>query len=251
MNERDDKLAEEYIHKGVLIPMKKIFPLFLAVILLLLSLLALSSCEQDETRIELETIEGYDGEVEITHEKGNSVIKFYIDQTQGYDVADLENIKVKFRYTRDEDHIFVRSTKLRGTVPEDARGNPEKQYFTVEIKDVEIPEDRHIYVVWAKATLDNTTLEDSEVVVDEPVLSIGQVVLLGVLGLVILCVLLFAGMSFLDEELVKFLIGAALVIPLIAVVIAYIVLGAVRGLILTGFFVVFLIIALLMFRAID
>lgn len=110
--------------------MKRIITVFLAAITVVLSLFAFTSCEKHRV-----SLHGYQfGKTEITTEGGKSTVRFYPDEDFGYDVADFEKVKFKFKA---RDPYTTNLTKYKGFAypPENARGNPDLQYFEMHIDD--------------------------------------------------------------------------------------------------------------------
>ena len=129
--------------------------LILATLAVILSVFSLSSCKK-QTRVDLL---GYsrDG-VEVFHENGNSIVRFYTDTDFGHDVADFEKVKIVFNLTYKNGEVIKRYKEF-GYPPENARGNPELQYFDVLIEKEKISDDKPILLVRAKGVFNTEKSE--------------------------------------------------------------------------------------------
>ena len=132
--------------------MKRIFMLFLATVTIVFAALSLSSCEKHRVRLY-----GYQfGKTEITTGDSGSVIRFYPDGDFEYDVADFE--KVKFTFKAKSIYNIEEKYKVFAYPPENARDNPELQYFELTVGQ-KIEEEQTLFFK-ARGTLYEEQSED-------------------------------------------------------------------------------------------
>lgn len=213
--------------------MKKILSFFLLIITFI-SLFTFSSCSKSNY-IDVEvTVE----RIEIkTDTNDRCKILFYLPEDYPYDVADLENIKIKFSHSKDNSP-FVHTKTKNGKVLEDARGNKDKQYFYVKlINSPMYDDDQFVRIKWIKAQIDTEKIDvDQDVVVPEkekPVITIGQMIFIGLLVSIIGFGVSMFGGSVMDDRKGQILFAAGFVLPVIFTIFAYVSLGVWYGVIST------------------
>ncbi len=225
--------------------MKRVIMLILATLAVILSVFSLSSCKK-QTRVDLL---GYsrDG-VEVFHENGNSIVRFYTDTDFGHDVADFEKVKIVFNLTYKNGEVIKRYKEF-GYPPENARGNPELQYFDVLIEKEKISDDKPILLVRAKGVFNTEKSDDTENKDGTP--SIFMTFVIGLIVLVVAVGVSVFGLQIWDDFQGRCTVIAANVLPAAAHIWAYFWWGTARGIILSFFCAAIIGLTVLASRYID
>ena len=214
--------------------MKKALLCFLATLTLVLNIFALTSCKKAE-RI---TLLGAARDGITVEDKGReSVVRFYVDPNGGYDVADYEDVRIKFTY--EQLGNSKKTVKEKAQVPENARGNPELQYFYVVVDDPNLDDEGNISIYWAKGTFAPEELVEEQ---ESKMPSIGVTFIIAIVGGAICLGLICLGLAVRDDIRGKVLIGIGLVFPPVSTVFSFISWNVGRG-------VIFLVFTLIIFVA--
>lgn len=228
---------------------KKALLIFLAILTVLYSILTLSSCAARREKIDL--ISYYDGGTEILFENGKKIIRFYIDPTAGYDVADFEDVKISFKYEEFRDDY--KSTKKDAQIPDGARGNPELQYFYVILDSVDIEEDRPILKIEAKGRLIEELAEENEEEREKAIPSIFLTILIGLIVAAVAIIAACLGLSTMDgfDPRGYILVCIANIVPFCAHFFVYAWWGVARGIIMSVFCAIIVAATVIASRYID
>lgn len=213
--------------------MKKLMSFFLLIITFF-SIFMFSSCSNKEyvdVEVSVERIEIK------TDTNDRCKILFYLPEDYPYDVTELENIKIKFSHSKDDSPFVFTKTKS-GKVLEDAKGIKEKQYFYVKlINSPMYDDDNYVRIKWIKAQVDTSKIEiDNDTIApekDKSPVTIGQIILIGLLVNGIGFGVSMFGGAVLDDRKGQILFGAGFILPVVFTIFAYISFGVWHGIILT------------------
>lgn len=226
--------------------MKRLFALLLMLILLLCSL-SFTACGKKyvEAHLMCESLE-------IIHEGGDTIFKFYVTALEGYDVADLDHVRIKFRYERKVGAIFMETRIKNAEIPENARGNPDLQYVTVTIKNKEVMEDSYVPIVWIETRVNPATVgidEEDEAVKTLP--SIFSCILIAIVGFAAAVGILIFSLSLLSDQRAQYIFAFDLLIPLALTIFVFTRWGVARGIIFAVFYLLFVFVTVRAIKNLD
>lgn len=211
--------------------MKRKLTFLLALAMLMLCAISLFSC--DEKWVDVDTLTYYEGGVTLEYDSSTitTTIKVYIDPTAGYDVDDYKEVKVTYCVVEGKDNFSKKITK-NASIPENARGNSELQYFYITLENERInPENHHISVQKTTGVLK----ADETKVDDDSTASIFGTIMIGVLMLAIALIASCIGLATRDDLRGIILIAIAIIIPIAINVAVYVAWGVARGIIISIF----------------
>lgn len=224
---------------------KKILPLLLAILTLVLGVFSLSSCK-DKRKVDIDLLSFYENGTEVVYDDGQMTLRFYIDPDFGYDVTDFEKVKIKFKYDRSSETVTV---KKDAHVPDGARGNPELQYFYVILDSMSIEEDRPVSVMSASGVFtDRLAEEDAE---KQGRFTVFGTFMLGLGMLVIGFGMFYFGFSVRDDRRGLILMALGELLPIIVNVAIYTWWGPGRGIIISIFCALNIAAAILVMKLLD
>lgn len=209
--------------------MKRFITLFLAIITTILCVFALSSCEKRR----MLTSDLFDStKTEIIVGEGQTVVRFYPNESFEYDVADFEKVKFEFN-AKDFYHGVAKEYKGFAYPPEGARDNPELQYFELTV-DGKLKEEQTIYLTArARGTLNKEQATAEKEKRGEP--SIFLTFVVGIVGTLICVGAVSFGLQIWDDPQGKFMVAAANVLPICGNIAVYARWGVGRGIIISVF----------------
>jgi hypothetical protein len=210
--------------------MKRALLVFLTVFILVLSVFSLCSCEK---KVRVDLLGYYRDGVVVTHEDGNSIIRFYKNPSFEYDVADFEKVKMKIAYYHFYNTTAEEEVRAFGYPPENARGNPELQYFEVVLENTRVSLEKPVIHRNVKGVL---IPEESDKLTNNS--STPSILMTFVIGLIVTVVAGGAavfGLNLWDDPQGRFIVIAANILPIFLNIGSYILWGAGRGIILSFF----------------
>ena len=209
--------------------MKKILSLVLLLITLLGCMATFSSCQARLKEVRLEkNIE----EVALSYEDGNTHARIYLAmQEEDYDVADLFDVVALVSYKKKPTQLTTTSERLKATVPEGARGNPDLQYIEVVIKGHEIPPEQFYGVDIIEAYINPKTVGQD---VEKSSSGRGAVNFfkgcgVALLLLVIDAIIFIIGYNLAEDAAVLYLLFIPLIVNILFIIAAFKLYGAVVG----------------------
>ncbi len=212
--------------------MKRTLLLFLIIIMLCVSMLTLFSCKQNKW-VDVDTLTYYEGGTRLEYDSSTitTTIKVYIDPSSGQDVDDYKKVKITYCVVEGKDNFSKRITK-EASIPENARGNSDLQYFYITLENERInPDNHYISVQKTKGVLK----ADETMVDDKSTASIFGTIVIGVIMLVGALIASCIGLATRDDLRGIILIAIAIIIPIAINVAVYVAWGAVRGIIISVF----------------
>ncbi|MBQ3589565.1 MAG: hypothetical protein II980_03850 [Clostridia bacterium] len=210
--------------------MKRKLTLLLVLALLMLCVFTLFSCKK---WIRVDTLTYYEGGTKLEYDSSTitTTIKVYLDPTSGYDVDDFKEVKIKYCVVEGKDNFSKKITK-EASIPENARGNPDLQYFYITLENERINPDNHfISVQETKGVLkaDETMTDDSSTP------SVFGTIMLGLLIFVLAMVPSCLGLATRDDLRGIILIAISIIIPIAINIAMYVAWGVGRGIIVSIF----------------
>ena len=226
--------------------MKRALLVFLSVVILVLGVFSLCSCER---KVRVDLLGYYRDGVEVTHQDGNSIIKFYKDPSFEYDVADFEKIKLKVVYSHFYNTTVEEEVTAYGYPPENARGNPELQYFEVVLEKAKVSLEKPVIHRNVKGIL--IPEEEDKLTNNSGTPSILMTFVIGLIVTVVAGGAAVFGLNLWDDPQGRFIVIAANILPIVLNIGSYILWGAGRGIILSFFCAGIIGITILASRIID
>ena len=228
--------------------MKRRLTFLLALLMLVLCVFTLFSCKQNKW-IRVDTLTYYEGgtKLEYDSESITTTIKVYLDPTSGYDVDDFKKVKVVYCIV-DSTNEFSKRIRKEASIPENARGNPDLQYFYIVLENERIdPESNYISVQKTKGVLkaDETMTDDSSTP------SVFGTIMLGLLIFVLAMIASCLGLATRDDLRGIILIAIAIIIPIAINIAMYVAWGAARGIIVSIFCALIVVGTIIASRFID
>ena len=230
--------------------MKKFMKILLT-IFVFISCFFISSCEKREL-VTIQVVN--EGKPEVSHVDGDSHIKFHVKVAEGYDVADLVIAEVKFYFDKKEDTPFRAFRSKKAIVPENARGNPDMQYLTVVLKNIEIPLDQWVQVTRITASIDANKVGldlENDTIKRVRTPSIFMTFIIGIIAAVVGFGLVLFGLNFFGDNFANIVLVAGIVGPLGFVIWSFLDWGMARGIILSIFYVLLVVATIYVVKKID
>ena len=206
--------------------MKRIIAFLLTAITIVLSIFALTSCKKQNVRLQ-----GYQfGKTEIIDAEVGTVIRFHPNEKFEYDVADFEKVKFTFK-ARGVNTTNQVEYKGFAYPPENARGNPELQYFEMTISS-NIALDQTLFFK-ARGTLYEEPAGEERAKHGAP--SIFWTFVIGIAMALVFTGFASVGLQIWDDTPGKIIVISANLLPIAGNIAAYSLWGVGRGIILSVF----------------
>ena len=210
--------------------MKRKLIFFLAIAMLALCVFTLFSCKK---WIRVDTLTYYEGGVTLEYDSTTitTTIKVKLDPTSGYDVDDFKDVKVTYCIVENKTDFSKRITK-EALIPENARGNPDLQYFYIILENERIdPTNHFISVQETKGVLKADEIVED----DDSTPSVFGTIMLGLLIFVIAMIASCIGLATRDDLRGIILIAIAIILPIAINIAMYVAWGVARGIIVSVF----------------
>ena len=224
--------------------MKRILVFLLALVTLVSGLFVFTSCKQKKWT-KFYTVSHFNGGATIERVDGEYIAKVYIRPDAGYDVDDFSEVKIKYRICDKNGTSRTTPKTVKAQIPENARGNPELQYFYFVLTDKNINREKdRISVVHGKGVLKT----DETMTDDDGVPSIFLTIIIGIVMTAVAFGATCLGISVWDEE-GMFVLGSANAVPIFFNIGVYSWWGTARGIIISIFCVITLALTIMVWKA--
>lgn len=213
--------------------------LFLLVLVLLISILAMAGCKEQQklnivnaiTRIE--AMEEYDDE-------GHQIwlVKYFVDPTQ-VDITTFNSAQIKtyvtVRSNTGNDKGTYQKT-FTATIPDDASATEENSYLLIKLDGKKYRVDSHLILLEASALVNLTSNETEEEPAGQRIPSIASTIGIGIAMVIGGIILYWLAIVLTGNRIVM---AIAFIIPVLLTITSYISWGVTRGIIMTVFFVIY------------